>query len=85
MDSTSYEYIDSPSHYNTYDVEVVEMMRRIWGDEKTAIWCELTAFKYRMRVGTKPNEPIARDLGKETWYLNKRKELLNNLNGSKQE
>lgn len=27
------EAVNHPSHYNDYDVEVIEMMRRIWGDE----------------------------------------------------
>ena len=70
-----YEMVDHPSHYNNYDKEVIEMMERIWGTEKTAIFCELNAFKYRMRMGTKPTSPINEDLEKETWYLNKMREL----------
>lgn len=55
------------------------MMRRIYGDENTAKWCEMTALKYRMRMGTKDNNPIEQDLAKESWYLNKAKELRNEL------
>lgn len=50
-------------------------MVSIWGKEKVADWCEITAFKYRMRMGTKPNNSIEQDLKKEQWYLNKAKEL----------
>ena len=71
-----YEYVNHPQHYNNYDVEVVEMMRRIWGDEDTAKWCKMTAFKYRMRMGTKPDNDISQDIKKEQWYLNKAKELI---------
>ena len=29
----TYEHVNHPSHYNNYDVEVIEMMKRIWGIE----------------------------------------------------
>lgn len=73
-----YEMVDHPQHYNNYEYEVIDMMRKIYGDEKTAIFCELNAFKYRMRMGTKPTSPIQEDLKKEQWYLKKKKEILNN-------
>lgn len=72
-----YEMVDHPQHYNNYEYEVIDMMRKIYGDEKTAIFCELNAFKYRMRMGTKPTSPIDEDLKKEQWYLKKKKEILN--------
>lgn len=71
-----YEMVNHPSHYNNYDKEVIDMMVDIWGKENTALWCKLTAFKYRMRMGTKPDNSIEQDLKKEQWYLNKAKELL---------
>lgn len=72
----TYEHVNHPSHYNNYDVEVIEMMKRIWGIESTIMWCEMTAFKYRMRMGTKPGNTLEQDLKKEKWYLEKKKELL---------
>lgn len=51
------------------------MMEAIYGTEATITFCEMTAFKYRMRVGTKPDNSIEQDLQKERWYLNKAKEL----------
>ena len=72
-----YELVNHPQHYNNYRFECIDMMERIWGKEATALWCEMTAFKYRMRVGTKPNNSIEQDLKKEQWYLNKVKELRN--------
>ena len=67
--TNTYEYVEHPQHYNNYDVEVIEMMRRIWGDKDVATWAKLNAFKYRMRMGTKPNEPTEQDLKKEKFYL----------------
>ena len=70
-----YENVEHPRHYNHYSSETIDMMVSIWGKEKVADWCEITAFKYRMRMGTKPNNSIEQDLKKEQWYLNKAKEL----------
>lgn len=77
LTTNEYEMVDHPQHYNNYEYEVIDMMRKIYGDEKTAIFCELNAFKYRMRMGTKPTSPIQEDLKKEQWYLKKKKEILN--------
>ena len=65
----------TPKHYNNYSKEVIDMMVDVYGKENTAIFCEMNAFKYRMRMGTKPDQPVERDLQKEEWYLNKAKEL----------
>jgi hypothetical protein len=72
--STDYDHI-SPPHYKNYSMEVIDMMIAIFGTEATATYCEMTAFKYRMRMGTKPNNSVEQDLQKEDWYLKKAKEL----------
>lgn len=46
-----------PNYYNRYSVEVIEMARRIWGDEAMKVAGEITAFIYRMRAGVKPDNP----------------------------
>ena len=51
------------------------MMAAIYGKAATALYCEMTAFKYRMRMGTKPDNSIEQDLKKEQWFLNKAEEL----------
>jgi hypothetical protein len=56
-------------------VQVIDMMVAIYGTEATAKYCEMNAFKYRMRAGTKPDNLLEQDLEKEKWYLNKSKEL----------
>ena len=75
IDNKPYEEVNHPDHYNVYDVEVVEMMERIFGIEETMSWCKLNAFKYRMRAGEKPTSTVEKDLKKEKWCLNKYKEL----------
>lgn len=75
MASKPYEQVNHPQHYNNYGVECIEMMRRIWGWDAAIQWCEMTAFKYRMRAGTKPGNPVEQDLAKERWYFDKAEEL----------
>lgn len=79
-----YEMVNHPKHYNNYDVEVVDMMEKIWGTEDTMKWCKMTAYKYRMRMGTKPGKDDSKeatlakfkeDFDKEQWYLKKADEL----------
>ncbi len=70
-----YEYVNHPKHYNNYDVEVIDMMQRIFGIEATYYFALLNAFKSRMRAGTKPKISVQQDLDKEEWYLTKAEEL----------
>lgn len=74
-DNDNYEMVNHPQHYNEYDIEVIEMMKRIWGVEATILFCQMNAYKYRQRMGLKPGQSIDQDLAKERWYLNKAKEL----------
>ena len=77
------EMVNHPSHYNNYNIEVIDMMERIWGTTAVAVWCQITAFKYRMRMGTKPGEALQQDLEKEQWYLKKAEELKEKLSQQK--
>ena len=72
------EQVNHPSHYNLYSVEVIDMARRIWGDEAMKTACEITAFIYRMRAGLKEGNPIEQDLAKEAFWLNYRDKIINN-------
>lgn len=67
--------INHPDYYNRYSIEAVEMARRIWGDEAVKQAAEITAFFYRMRAGTKPENPIEQDLNKEQWWLDYAKSI----------
>ena len=66
--------IHHPKHYTQGSKEVIDMMVDIWGKESVAIYCEINAFKYRMRAGLKGN--ATEDIEKAKWYENKRLELL---------
>lgn len=73
--TNDYEHVNHPQHYNNYSKEVIDMMIDIYGIQNTITFCEMNAFKYRMRMGTKPDNDIQQDLNKEKWYLNKAHEL----------
>ena len=72
----AYDYIN-PNHYKQSSKEVIEMMEDVWGTEKLIAHCEMCAFKYRMRLGSKPEQPVERDLEKAKWYEAKALELKN--------
>lgn len=74
--SEIYDYVN-PHHYKKGSKEVWEMMIDIWGVDKYIAHCEMCAFKYRQRLGLKPDQPIERDLAKARWYESKADELRN--------
>lgn len=77
---TDYDYIN-PQHYVSDDGrQTWERMVDIWGAEATALWCEMTAFKYTdTRIGKKPGEDVEREKKKVEWYLKKAHELRQSL------
>ena len=77
------EMVNHPGHYNNYNIEVIDMMEKIWGTPMCYSFCILNSFKYRMRMGTKPGGSLEEDLRKEQWYLKKAEELKEKLNQQK--
>lgn len=78
----SYDHVN-PDHYKNGSKEVYEMMIDIWGTDAFIFYAEMCAFKYRMRIGLKPDQPIERDLEKAKWYEEKIKEIRNKANKTK--
>nr|DAJ12218.1 MAG TPA: nucelotide kinase [Bacteriophage sp.] len=73
------DMVNHPKHYNRSGrKECIEEMIDIWGKEKVAMWCEMTAYKYKYRIGLKDN-PM-QEQGKIDWYENKARELKASLN-----
>lgn len=72
--SDDYDFIN-PDHYKNTSKEVWEMMVDIWGVESFISYCEMNAFKYRMRAGLKPGQDIQRDIEKAFWYERKSAKL----------
>lgn len=72
--STEYDNVN-PEHYKKGSVEVFDMMVSIYGKDKVEVFCELNAFKYRMRLGSKPDNSVEQEMRKVRWYEAKLKEL----------
>ena len=71
----TYDFIN-PEHYVQDDGrQTWERMVDKWGEKETALWCEMTAFKYQDRIGRKPGEDIEREQNKIKWYEEKADEL----------
>lgn len=73
----------NPPHYKQGGKEVVEMMEDIWGIEGMLIFCEMNAFKYRMRMGRKPNAAIHSELNKAMWYEERAKDYRKQIDNAK--
>ncbi len=83
-DSASADQYDekgNAKHYqqNREGFGPIDMMIKIWGMEATRDYCEMTAFKYRLRIGHKVGQPIEQELIKAGWYERKAKELTDHL------
>ena len=80
-----YEEVNHPDHYNQYDVEVIDMMERVFGLYDTYAFCKLNAFKYRQRMGNKPGQDILKDLAKEKWYLTRAENIKSRMTDTDRE
>ena len=65
-DSTDYEYVNGPAHYN--GTECIEKMRKLYGDDAVRWFCICNAYKYRFRDGSKPGATAEQDEEKARWY-----------------
>ena len=61
----------NPDHYKKHGKEVWMMMIDIYGPEAYLHFCQLNAFKYRMRAGSKPTSEASEDIKKAEWYESK--------------
>ena len=67
------EEVNHPSRYNSNKYECIDVMVDVFGEEETAAFCKLNAFKYIWREKHKGG---AEDIDKAIWYLSKYKELI---------
>jgi len=65
----------NPEHYKAGSQEVWQQTVQLYGIDKYLAFCELNAFKYRMRAGKKQGNSAQQDIEKALWYEAKIKEL----------
>ena len=60
------DMVNRPSHYNYGDIECIDAIHAMLGEEGFVAYCKGNALKYTWRAGLKDNE--AEDLKKAVWY-----------------
>ena len=60
------DMVNRPSHYNYGDIECIDAIRAMLGEEGFVSYCKGNALKYTWRAGLKSNEE--EDLKKAAWY-----------------
>ena len=65
-------------HYNKTSIEAIVVLERTFGTEAAMLFCEMTAMKYRLRIGEKDNPEL--ELKKIKWYERSAKEYRRRLN-----
>ena len=68
-----YEYVKNPKHYQWFDIEVIDAIEKQLTHEQFKGFLMGTSMRYRFRCGSKPGEPLERDIDKakkyeEYWY-----------------
>ena len=72
--------VNHPAHYNREGgMECIEEMLMIFGKDAVKTFCLLNAWKYRYRAGEKNG---FEDIKKSDWYMNKFKELKEEIDSS---
>lgn len=79
-----YDSKGNAKHYATDRINDIVKMERIWGTYETMVWCEITSFKYRMRIGKKPGQPLEQELIKAGWYADMAQILSKKLGTNKE-
>ncbi len=63
-----YEYVNQPSHYQYFDMEVIDAIERTLTHEQFKGFLMGTSMRYRFRCGAKKGEPLERDINKAKRY-----------------
>lgn len=71
--------VNHPSHYQKNGKECIEVMLETFGVQAVINFCELNAFKYQWRAGSKIGEFVETDLKKAQWYTDYKNKLLKNI------
>ena len=77
----SYDKTGKASHYNKTRLESIVVFERTFGTLATFHFCEITAMKYRLRLGHKEDQPIEQEMLKIKWYEKKAIELRSKIGG----
>ena len=63
-----YEFVKKPSHYIWFDIETIDVIEKTLTHEQFKGFLMGTSMRYRFRCGSKPGEPLERDIDKAKQY-----------------
>lgn len=67
------------THYDQNRLNSIVKYERVYGTLAIMLFCEISADKYRERIGKKDNQPIEQELNKIAWYENAARFYFNKL------
>jgi hypothetical protein len=71
-DQSKYDQAGNASHYDAR-INTLVLIERTWGTYEAMVFCEITAMKYRVRLGKKDDPEL--ELKKLKWYETQGKRL----------
>jgi len=69
-----FDSVEKPFHYNTGDIECIDYIKQVLGNEGFISYCQGNMIKYQHRHRYK-NKPVE-DMEKASWYMNKMMETM---------
>lgn len=63
---SNYDERGNATHYDDQRINMIHIFERVWGTRAVMTYCEITALKYRIRMGKKDN--LEQELIKAEWY-----------------
>lgn len=70
MKDQQYNEKGDAKHYSENRLNGVVKYERTFGTLAVMVFCEITADKYRERIGKKPGQPLEQEVLKIAWYEN---------------
>ena len=63
-----YDELGNADHYSKDRINTIRILEKTFGTIATLYFCEMSALKYRLRVGKKESQNIEQELIKAAWY-----------------
>ncbi len=79
-----YDTSGNATHYNENRINAINKYERIYGTLAVMTFCEITADRYRERIGKKDNQSPEQELLKISWYEKAAKYYFNLLGTEKE-
>lgn len=65
-----YDSKGNAKHYKSERLNAIHIFERTYGTYGVMVHCEITALKYRLRMGKKPGQSLEQEILKAEWYEN---------------